>query len=108
MWYLIVSIPDLCTLTYFDEWQASWNYSILNKLIVIKPIIGEYQSVVGNIRKEVLARRHLGHTKVTNSFLLLAEEQPQYVGCEAPFTVRHFILECGDFAQEINASMLIA
>ena len=24
------------------------------------------------------------------------EEQPQCVGCDAPFTVRHFLLECGD------------
>ena len=24
------------------------------------------------------------------------------VGCDAPFTVRHFLLECGDFAQVRN------
>ena len=30
------------------------------------------------------------------------EEQPQCVGCDAPFTVRHFLLECGDFAQVRN------
>ena len=44
------------------------------------------------------------HTRVTHSYLLLGEEQPQCVGCDAPFTVRHFLLECADFAQ---ASMLI-
>ena len=26
----------------------------------------------------------------------------QCVGCDAPFTVRHFLLECGDFAQVRN------
>ena len=31
-----------------------------------------------------------------------SEEQPQCVGCDAPFTVRHFLLECGDFAQVRN------
>ena len=86
-----------------NEWQTSRNYSIGNKLLEIKPTIGEYQSVVGNIRKEeVLARRCLCHTRVTHSFLLLGEEQPQCVGCKAPFTVRHFLLECGDFAQVRN------
>ena len=30
------------------------------------------------------------------------EEQPQCVGCDAPFTVRHPFLECGDFAQVRN------
>ena len=71
-----------------EEWQTSWNNSIRNKLLEIKTRIGEYQSVAGNIRKEevVLARLRLGHTRVTHSYLLLGEEQPQSVGCDAPFT----------------------
>ena len=84
-----------------DQWQTSWNNSIGNKLLEIKPTIGEHQSVVRYIRKEevVLARLSLGHTRVTYSYLLLGEEQPQCVGCDAPYTVRHFLLECGDFAR---------
>ena len=86
-----------------EEWQISWNNSIGNKLLDIKPTIGEYQSVVRNIRREVvLARLRLGHTRVTQSYLLQDEEQPQCVGCDAPFTVRHFLLECGDFAPVRN------
>ena len=87
-----------------QEWQTSWNNSIGNKLLDIKPTIGEYQSVVRNIRREevVLARLRLGHTRVTHSYLLQGEEPPQCVGCDAPFTVRHFLLECGDFAQVRN------
>ena len=49
-----------------------------------------------------MARLCLGHTIVTYSYLLLGEEQPQYVGCDAPFTVHHFLLECGDFAKVKN------
>ena len=86
-----------------DQWQISWNNSIGNKLLEIKPIIGEHQSVVRNIRKEVvLARLLLGHTRVTHSYLLQGEEQPHCVGCDASFTVRHILLECGDFAQVRN------
>ena len=57
-----------------------------------------------NIREQevVLARLHLGHTRVTHSYLLLGEEQPQCVGYAAPLAVRHFLLECGDFAQVGN------
>ena len=49
-----------------DQWQTSWNNSIGNKLLEIKPTIGEHQSAVRNIRKEevVLARLPLGHTRV--------------------------------------------
>ena len=35
-----------------EEWQTSWNNSIGNKLLEIKPTIGEYQSFVQNIRRE--------------------------------------------------------
>ena len=93
-----------------DQWQTSWNSSIGNKLHEIKPTIGEHQSVVRNLRKEevVLARLRLGHTRVTHSYLLLGEEHPQCVGCDAPFTVRHFLLECGDFAQVRNNCFHVA
>ena len=81
-----------------------WNNSIGNKRIDIKPIIGKYQSVVRNIRREevILARFRLSHTRVTHSYLLQGEEQPQCAGCNAPFTIRHFLFECGDFAQVRN------
>ena len=85
-----------------EKWRTSWNNSIGNKLLDIKPTIGEYQSVVRNISKGVLARLRLGHTRVTHSYLLQGEKQPQCVGCAAPFTVRHFLLECNDFAQVRN------
>ena len=53
-------------------------------------------------KKVVLARLRLGHTRITHSYLLQGEEQPQCVGCDAPFIVRHNLLECGDFAQVRN------
>ena len=93
-----------------EEWQASWNNSIGNKLLDIKPTIGEYQSVVRNIRREevVLARLCLGRTRVAHSYLLQGEEQPKCVGCNATFTVRHFLLECVDFAQVRNNCFCVA
>ena len=87
-----------------DQWQTSWDNSIGNKLLEIKPTNVEHKSVVQNIRKEefCLGRLRLGHTRVTHSYLRLVEEQPQCVGCDAPFSVRHFLLECGDFARVRN------
>ena len=73
---------------FLDEWYTSWNNSIGNKLLEIKPTIDEHQSVVRNIRKEVvLPGLPLGNTRVTHSYLLLGEEQPQCVGCDSPSTV---------------------
>ena len=55
-----------------------------------------------------IPQRTLGHTRVTHSYLLLGEEHPQCVGCDAPFTVRHFLLECRDFAQVRNNCFHVA
>ena len=72
------------------------------KLLEIEPTIGEHQSVVRNIRKEKVIFAPFRPYKSHTFILLLCEEQPQCVGCDAPFTVRHFLLECGDFAQVRN------
>ena len=36
-----------------EEWQTSWNNSIGNKLLEIKPTIGEQQSVVQTLEKKL-------------------------------------------------------
>ena len=37
-----------------------------------------------------MARISIDDTKDTHSYLLLGEEQPQCIGCNGSFTVRHF------------------
>ena len=56
-----------------DQWQTSWNNNIGKTLHMVKPTIGENQSVVQK-EEVVLARLRLSHTIVTHSYLLLGEE----------------------------------
>ena len=35
-----------------EEWQTSWNNSIGNELLDIKPTIGEYQSIVQTLEEK--------------------------------------------------------
>ena len=85
----------------FDKWQTSWNETPFNKLKEIKPVIKESKSVISNIRREevVLTRLRIGHTRITHSWLLNHDEQPNCTGCDVPFTVKHFLLDCFDFHQ---------
>ena len=85
----------------FDKWQTSWNETPFNKLKEIKPVIKESKTVISNIRREevVLTRLRIGHTRITHSWLLNRDEQPICTGCDVPFTVKHFLLECFDFQQ---------
>ena len=60
-----------------NKWQILWNNSAGNKLFEIKPVIGQSQPVVRNVRQEevVLARLRIGHTRITHSYLLKREEK---------------------------------
>ena len=84
-----------------EEWRASCGNSVGSGLFDIGPAVGECQLVVQGIGGEevVLAGLHLGHAGVTHLYLLQGEERPQCAGFDAPFAVRRFLLECGDFAQ---------
>ena len=53
------SIPKSFINRYIlNKWQILWNNSVGNKLFEIKPVIGQSQPVVRNVRQEevVLAR----------------------------------------------------
>ena len=47
-------------------------------------------------------RLRIGHTRITHSYLLKREEPPYCFGCDTLFTVRHFLLECGDLSHIRN------
>ena len=85
-----------------DKWQTLWDETPFNKLKEIEPIVNHHRLVPKLSRREeiVLARLRIGHTRVTHSCLLKREERPYCIGCDTPFTVRHFLLDCADFGRE--------
>ena len=85
-----------------DKWQTLWDETPFNKLKKIEPIVNHHRLVPKLSRREeiVLARLRIGHTRVTHSCLLKREERPYCIGCDMPFTVRHFLLDCADFGRE--------
>ena len=85
-----------------DKWQTLWNETPFNKLKEIEPIVNQHRLVPKLSRREeiVLARLRIGHTRLTHSCLLKREERPYCIGCDTPFTVRHFLLDCADFNRE--------
>ena len=85
-----------------DKWQTLWDETPFNKLKEIEPTVNHHRLVPKLSRREeiVLARLRIGHTRVTHSCLLKREERPYCIGCDTPFTVRHFLLDCADFGRE--------
>ena len=86
----------------FEKWQSTWNKASFNKFKEIEPIVNNHRSSPKLSRREeiVLARLRIGHTRITNSYLFNREDQPYCFGCNTSFTVKHFLLDCADFAIE--------
>ena len=83
----------------YEKWQVHWSSLYNNKLLEIKPILGEDSRAYFNSRKEevIMARLRIGHTYFTHSFLLKAEDPPECIPCQEPLTVKHILLDCVDF-----------
>jgi len=51
------------------------------------PSLSRYDSVLIN-------RLRIGHTGLTNSYLLKGENQPECQICHSPLTVKHILIDC--------------
>ena len=82
----------------FDEWQEVWNCCAGNKLHVIRLTVGDYkQKTCLSCRDSVLLNRlHIGHTRLTHSFLLSGDDLPECGTSQCPLTVKHILVECVD------------
>jgi len=71
-----------------------------NKYQVIKPTIGGYQYKSSLSRRDALLinRLCIGYTRLTHSYLLSGDDQPVCFACQSPLTVKHFLIQCVNFA----------
>ena len=46
-----------------------------------------------------MARLHIGHSFLTHSFLLKAEEPPMCIGCDQHLAIEHILRTCSDFIE---------
>lgn len=86
---------------FLTKWQQRWNGNTNNKLFQIKPTLGEWRPAFRKSRKEqvIISRLHIGHSKLTRSFILTQEQPPQCLTCQTPYTIKHILMECGALAR---------
>ena len=79
-------------------WQADWDRCVLNKLHSVKPFLG-YSNLSSLSRQDavVLRRLRIGHTRLTRSYLLNRQDQPECSHCDCALTVAHVLLECNHY-----------
>ena len=95
-----MSSKKFYTLFRSREWQQQWSNNIHNKLFQIQPTLGEWRPASRKSRREqvVISRLRIGHTRITHSFILKQESQPQCSTCQTTCTVKHILIECRTFA----------
>ena len=77
--------------TYWDSHHTSKLYSIQNK--VNKPC----NVILKREDEVIISRLRIGHSKLTHSYLINKEQQPECISCNCPLSVYHILLECCDF-----------
>ena len=84
----------------YTKWQQQWGNNIHNKLFQIQSTLGESRPASRKSRREqvVISRLRIGHTRLTHSFILKQEPQPQCLTCQTTCTVKHILIECRAFA----------
>jgi len=70
----------------------------LHKLHSVKPLLG-YSNLSSVSRHDsvVLRRLSIGHTRLTHSYLLNQQDQPECSHCDCALTVAHVLLECNHY-----------
>ena len=84
----------------YAEWQSFWDEQVDNKLHKVKPTIGCCTPINEMSRRDqlVMSRARIGHTYLTQGYLLRGEEAPLCVPCREWLTVEHVLVHCQDLA----------
>jgi len=82
------------------NWQSSWDNAQFNKLHSVQSALGFWCPASRALRREevVINRCRIGHTRITNSYLLKREQQPFCIPCQEPYTIKHILIDCIDLA----------
>ena len=81
------------------EWQQLWNECTSNKLYSVQPVVGRsVSSSLSRYDSVLINRLRIGHTRLTNSYLLKRESQPACEACHSPLTVKNILVDCTHYS----------
>jgi len=81
------------------EWQQLWNQCTSNKLYSVQPVIGRnISSSLSPYDSVLINHLRIGHTRLTNSYLLKGESQPVCEACHSSLAVKHILVDCTHYS----------
>lgn len=90
-------------LKIYHKWKEKWASLTNNqKLKEIRPSLDIRSPLLGWARRNAtrLVRLRIGHTRVTHGYHFNGEDEPVCIECEVVMTVKHVLIDCGNFALE--------
>ena len=80
-------------------WQQKWSQSSPNKFLEVSPDLKNWKVPYKKTRRDevVLCRAHIGHTRLTHSYIFKDEDPPECIYFSCRLTVKHILIECPDF-----------
>ena len=103
---ILKSLPAFVDLQQFQRSPKKKN-EVINILVclelsalAIQPTLGEWRPASRKSRRKqvVISRLRIGHTRLTHSFILKQEPQPQCSTCQTTCTVKNILIEGRTFA----------
>ncbi|XP_044575248.1 uncharacterized protein LOC123259049 [Cotesia glomerata] len=85
--------------TIKNHWNTIWLQS-KSKLHDFRRNIFETAPISGRWEQRVLTRIRIGHTHLSHSHLFSKEPHTICQRCNAPFTVKHLMIECNQYEQD--------
>jgi ribonuclease HI/exonuclease III len=85
----------------YHKWKDKWTKLTDNqKLKEVRPSLDMKTPLLGWPRKDAtrLLRLRIGHTRITHGYHFNGEDMPECIECEEIITVKHVLMECGNFA----------
>ena len=84
------------------KWQSEWDILVNSNrtaLTKIQHLVNQNVKVKGLSRLEAIkfTRLRLGYAKFVTQYLVKKEDPPYCISCAQPITVKHVLLECGDY-----------
>ena len=78
-------------------WQIYWDFCDTSKLYSIQNKVDRPSKILLKREEVIITRLRIGHSKLTHSYLLSGELQPECISCDCPLSIYHLLLECCDF-----------
>ena len=101
-------VPVSDAITYvkskiFHKWKDKWLTLTDNKkLKEVRPSLDIPAPLAGWHRRDAsrLVRLRIGHSRITHSYHFAGTELPICIACEVPLTIKHVLMECGNFTPQ--------